>query len=283
MKIGITGASGQLGRLAVEALKDRVGEGNIVALVRAPEKVANLGVPARAFDYSAPEGLAEALEGIETLGLISSNDFTDRVGQHVAVINAAKAAGVSRIVYTSILKADTSPMVIAQDHKATEAAIRASGIAYTFLRNGWYMENWTASLPAAIEAGALIGSAGEGKVTPAPRQDYAEALAAALAENAHENAIYELGADVPFTLAELAAEVSRQTGKDIAYNNLPEAAYKEILGGFGLPEAVTSFVADADAHAANGWLCDESKALSRLIGRPTTSLASAVTAALPKT
>ncbi|MBO6868361.1 MAG: SDR family oxidoreductase [Thalassococcus sp.] len=279
MKIAITGASGQLGRLAIENLKTRVDAGDIVALVRDPSKVADLGVEARKADYHKPETLTAALQGIDRLVLISSSDFDDRAGQHQNVIDAAKETGVKHLIYTSILKADASPMIIAQDHKVTEAAIKASGIPYTFLRNGWYTENWTGSLPAAVEAGALIGSAGDAKVTPATRQDYAEAIAAVAAGEGHEGQSYELGGTA-FTLSDLATELSKQTGKDIPYNDLPEAAYKDILISFQLPEALATVIADADAQAQNGWLTDESGTLERLIGRPTTPLSSAVAAAL---
>ncbi len=279
MKIAITGASGQLGRLAIENLKTRVDPGDIVALVRDPSKVADLGVEAREADYHKPETLTAALQGIDRLVLISSSDFDDRAGQHQNVINAAKETGVKHLIYTSILKADASPMIIAQDHKVTEAAIKASGIPYTFLRNGWYTENWTGSLPAAIEAGALIGSAGDAKVTPATRQDYAEAIAAVAAGEGREGQSYELGG-AAFTLSDLAAELSKQTGKDIPYNDLPEATYKDILISFQLPEALATVIADADAQAQNGWLTDESGTLERLIGRPATPLSSAVAAAL---
>lgn len=279
MKIAITGASGQLGRLAIENLKTRVDAGDIVALVRDPSKVADLGVEARKADYHKPETLTAALQGIDRLVLISSSDFDDRAGQHQNVVNAVKETGVKHLIYTSILKADASPMIIAQDHKVTEAAIKASGIPYTFLRNGWYTENWTGSLPAAVEAGALIGSAGDAKVTPATRQDYAEALAAVAAGEGHEGQIYELGG-AAFTLSDLAAELSKQTGKDIPYNDLPEATYKDILISFQLPDALATVIADADAQAQNGWLTDESGTLERLIDRPATPLSSAVAAAL---
>lgn len=279
MKIAITGASGQLGRLAIESLKTRVDAGDIVALVRDPSKVADLGVEAREADYHKPETLTAALQGIDRLVLISSSDFDDRAGQHQNVIDAAKETGVKHLIYTSILKADASPMIIAQDHKVTEAAIKASAIPYTFLRNGWYTENWTGSLPATVEAGALIGSAGDAKVTPATRQDYAEALATVAAGEGHEGQIYELGG-AAFTLSDLAAELSKQTGKDIPYNDLPEATYKDILISFQLPEALATVIADADAQAQNGWLTDESGTLERLIGRPVTPLSSAVAAAL---
>lgn len=279
MTIAITGANGQLGRAAIEKLKTLTDAANIVALARTPESVADLGVAARAADYTKPESLAVALQGVEVLALISSNDFNDRAGQHRNVIAAAKAAGVKRIVYTSILKADTTPMLIAADHKATEAAILESGLTYSILRNGWYVENWTGSLAGALQAGAMIGSAGAGKVAPAPRAEYAEALAVVVAGQGHDNAVYEL-AGTAFTLPELAAEVSRQTGKTLPYNSLPQDTYAGILQSFGLPEGFAHVLADADVGAANGWLFDDSTTLERLIGHASAPLSASVAAAL---
>jgi NAD(P)H dehydrogenase (quinone) len=280
MKIGITGATGQLGRLTIAALKSRVPVSDIVALVRSPDKATDLGVEARAFDYQSRAGHEAALHDIDILGLISSNDFNDRAGQHRAVIEAAKAVNIKRVIYTSILKADTSPLVVAGDHKASEQVLIASGLPYTILRNCWYTENWTGSLKAAVGAGALIGSAGTARVSPATRLDFAEALAAVAVGEGHANKIYELAGDDAFTLADLAAEVSRQTGLSIPYNDLPKDVYMGILASFGLPPGVPELVADADAWATNGWLLDESRTLSTLIGRPTTPLADAVKAAL---
>lgn len=280
MKIAITGATGQLGRLATEGLKKRVASGNVIALVRSPEKAADLGVEARHADYTKPETLGPALAGIDTLVLISSSDFNDRAGQHARVIDAAKSAGVKRILYTSILKGTQSPMLIARDHIATEAAITAAGIPATILRNGWYIENYTGSLGASIDAGAMIGSAGEGRISAASRADYAEAIAVTASEAGHEGKIYELAGDKAFTMAEMAAEVSKLTGKKIPYNSLPEQVYAGILQSFGLPEGFAAILADADACSANGSLHDESRTLSRLIGRPTTPMEDVVAAAL---
>lgn len=280
MTIAITGASGHLGRLAVTALKTLVPVDQIVALVRDPAKAADLGVEARAFDYTDVTTLAPGLHGVSVLVLISSNDFNDRAGQHKTVIAAAKAAGVGRIVYTSILKGDASPLKLAEDHIATEAALMASGVPFTVLRNGWYAENFTGALGAAIGAGAMIGSAGNGRVSAAARADYAAAVAVVAAGAGHEGKIYELGGDQAFTLTEMAAEVSRQTGKTIPYNSLPEAAYAGILESFGLPAGFAAILADSDAQAANGALFDDSGTLSKLIGRPTTPMSASVAAAL---
>lgn len=278
MKYAITGASGQLGRIVIAHLKTLTAPENIVALARSPESVQDLGVEVRAFDYHQPEALAPALEGIDVLALISSSDFNDRAGQHRNVIDAAQTADVGRMVYTSILKADTSPLIIAQDHKTTEAALAKSGLTTTILRNGWYTENWTESLPMSVDAGAVIGSVGTGKVSPATRQDYGEALAAAVAGAGHEGKVYELGGDV-FTMPQMAQALSEVAGKDIPYNTLPKEAFAEILGSFGLPEGFPAVIADADAGAADGWLLDESGALEALIGRKPTSMKAAVQAA----
>ena len=280
MTIAITGSTGQLGRLAIAALKTRVPVAEIIALARDPAKAADLGVTVRLADYQKPETLLPALKGVDTLVLISSNDFSDRAGDHARVIAAAKTAGVGRIIYTSILKADASPMLLAGDHIKTEAMIKASGLPYTLLRNGWYTENYTGSLGGSLAAGAMIGSSGEGRISAASRADYAEAIAAVAAGAGHEGKTYELGGDTAFTLAEMAAEVSKQTGKTIPYNSLPADTYAGILQGFGLPADFSAVLADSDVQASKGHLHDTSKTLSRLIGRPTTPMAETVKAAL---
>jgi NAD(P)H dehydrogenase (quinone) len=280
MKIGVTGATGQLGRLVVGKLKEKVSAESIIALVRTPEKAADLGVEARAFDYTQPESLTASLVGIDKLLLISGNELGQRLPQHTAVIEAAKKAGVKQIVYTSILHADTSSLSLAIEHLATEVAIEGSGLAYTILRNGWYTENYTGSAKGAIGAGAFIGCAGDGKIASAARVDYAEAAAVVLAGEGHENKIYELAGDTAYTLAELAAEISSQTGKIIPYNNLPETAYADILKSFGLPAGLAEMLADSDTGASKGGLFDDGKQLSALIGRPTTPLATVLAAAI---
>lgn len=278
MTFAITGATGHLGRLALAALKAR--GGSAVALVRDPAKAADLGVETRAFDYTKPDGMAAALQGVTTLVLISSNDFNDRVGQHKAVIDAAKAAGVGHIVYTSILKGTASPLLLAEDHKGTEVYLAASGIAHTILRNGWYTENYTGSLGGAVAHGAMIGSAGDGLLATAARADYAEAIAAVLMDPAKLGKVYELAGDTAFTLADMAAVVSSVVGKTIPYHSLPVAEYAKILEGFGLPAGFAFVLADADDQASRGALNDTSKTLSALIGRPTTPMADTVKAAL---
>jgi NAD(P)H dehydrogenase (quinone) len=280
MKIGVTGATGQLGRLVVEKLKQKVAADTIVALVRNPEKAADLGVETRPFDYTQPETLVTSLKGIDKLLLISGNEIGQRLPQHKAVIEAAKQAGVKQITYTSILHADSSPLGLAGEHLGTEVAIKESGLTYTILRNGWYTENYTGSAKGAVGAGAFIGNAGDGKIASAARIDYAEAAAVVLAGEGHENKTYELAGDEAYTLTELAAEISRQTGKTIPYNNLTETQYADILKSFGLPVGLAEMLADSDTGASKGGLFDDTKQISALIGHPTTPLAKVLAEAL---
>ncbi|MGQ0567374.1 MAG: NAD(P)H-binding protein [Gemmobacter sp.] len=273
--IAVTGATGHLGRLTLDALKTRAPGATLVALARNPAAVTD--EQARAFDYTQAD--PQALAGVDVLVLISSSSFDDRAGQHRAAIDAARAARVGRVVYTSILKGDASPMKIAADHVVTESHLRASGLPFTILRNGWYTENYTGSLGGALQAGAMIGAAGEGRIASAARADYAEAAAVA-AGPGHDGMVYELAGDTGHTMAEMAAEVSRLTGRAIPYNSLPEAVYAGILESFGLPPGFAALLADADAQAAHGALVDDSRTLSRLIGRPTTPMAKTVAAAV---
>ncbi len=275
MTIAITGATGHLGRLAIAALQARGAKP--VALARDPSK-ADLGVETRAFDYTKAD--SAALKGIDTLVLISSNDFNDRAGQHRNVVAAAKAAGVKRIVYTSILKGDQNPMILAQDHIATETAIREAGIPATILRNGWYTENYTGSLGAALQHGAIIGAAGEGLVNSAARKDYAEAIAVTALDSAHAGKTYELAGDTAHSGADFAAAVATAAGKPVAYVPMSQADYAKALIGFGLPEGFAQILADSDARAGDGALADDSRTLGRLIGRPTTPIAETIAAAL---
>lgn len=276
MTIAVTGATGQLGRLIIESLKSKVAADGIVALVRSPEKAGDLGVEARAFDYSRADQLAPALAGVDTLMLVSSSEIGQRAVQHRNVIEAAKQAGVGRIVYTSVLHADTSPLDLAAEHRETEAALAEVGIPTTILRNGWYSENYAGSIQGALMSGALVGSAGEGRVSSAARADYAEAAATVLTSAGHEGKTYELAGDVAWTLPNLAAEISLQTGRDIPYKDLPEADYAAVLKGAGVPEGFAGAIAGWDVAASKDALFDDGHQLSALIGRPTTPLAQTV-------
>lgn len=272
MKIGITGATGQLGRLVVSKLKAKVSSDDLAALVRSVEKATDLGIETREADYDKPETLDRALKGIDTLLLISASEIGKRSRQHANVIAAAKRTGVKWIVYTSLLHADTSLIDLATEHMATEKALKESGIPYTVLRNGWYTENYTGSIPGAIAGGALLGCAGKGRISTATRADYAEAAVAVLTAPGHEGKVYELAGDSAWTLADLAAEISRVSGKNIPYKNMEAEEYAEVLKGFGLPEGLAKAIAGWDVAASKDALFDDSRQLSKLIGRATTPM-----------
>ncbi|MDD4963844.1 MAG: SDR family oxidoreductase [Gallionella sp.] len=281
--IVVTGATGQLGRLVIAALLKKTTAGNIVAAVRNVDKakdLAALGVQVRHADYSQAESWNAALQGADKVLLISSSEVGQRTQQHQNVIDAAKRAGVKLLAYTSLLHADTSVLGLVAEHIETEALIRASGVPFTLLRNGWYTENYTAGIPAALSLGAVYGCAGEGRIASAARADYAEAAAVVLTAADQAGKVYELAGDTAYTLGEFAAEISRQSGKAIGYVNLPEAAYKQALLGAGLPEFLAELLANSDTGVSQGALFDDSHQLGRLLNRPTTSLVTTVSAAL---
>ena len=281
--IAITGANGQLGELVIKGLLETTPAGEIIAAVRSPEKaqaLRDLGVQVREADYDRPKTLAMAFEGVKKLLLISAVIPGERLRQHRAVIDAAKHSGVKFIAYTSLLRADRSDLLLAAEHKATEHYLKDSGVGFILLRNGWYLENHTAALPAALQNGAIIGSAGEGRFASASRADYAGAAVVVLTQPGHENKIYELAGDSAVTLSDLAAEVTKQTGVQVAYQDLPAAKYEAALLGFGLHRMFAEVVVDADLKAQQGALDSSSRDLSRLLGRPTTALSEAVAAAV---
>ncbi|EKK3976317.1 SDR family oxidoreductase [Cronobacter sakazakii] len=273
--IAITGATGQLGQRVIDTLLNTVAAQEIVAIVRNPAKAAALsarGVQVRAADYNDAAALTAALAGVEKVLLISSSEVGQRATQHRNVIEAAKTAGVKLIAYTSLLHADRSPLGLAEEHVATEKMLADAGIPYVLLRNGWYTENYLASVPPALEHGVFIGSAGDGKIASASRQDYAEAAAKVLTLDNQAGRVYELAGDHAWTLRDLTALLSKETGKTVAYQNLSEADFAAALTGAGLPEGFAKLLADSDIGASKGGLFDDSRQLSALIGRPTTSL-----------
>jgi NAD(P)H dehydrogenase (quinone) len=277
--IFVTGASGKLGRLVIQELLKRVPPASVVAGARDPEKVKDLkalGVETRRVDYGDPRTLDAAFSGIDKLLLISSSEVGKRSAQHQAVVTAAKQAGVKLLAYTSILNADRTKMALAAEHRATEEMIRASGLPFVLLRHGWYAENYTAQLPGMLERGVLLGSAGDGKVAPATRADFAAAAATVLTTPGHEGKVYELAGDTGMTLAELAAEVSRAAGKPVAYQDLPADQYASVLKGAGVPAPFADLLADCDLGLARGELNDTTGDLRRLIGRPSTPFSAAV-------
>ena len=283
--IAITGATGQLGRLVINELLKKVPASDIIAAVRSPEKAADLqalGVTLRAADYSKPETLHSAFAGVDKLLLISSSEVGQREAQHKAVIDAAKAAGVGFIAYTSLLHADTSPLGLGVEHRATEAQLKASGIPFALLRNGWYTENYAASIAPALAHHAFIGAVGEGRIASAARADYAAAAAEVISRDDQAGKVYELAGDDSYTLAQFSAEIAKQSGEQVDYINLPQAEFAAALKGAGLPDGLSEMLADSDAGAEKGGLFDDSHTLSKLIGRATTPYAEVIKAALQK-
>ena len=284
MTLLVTGASGHLGRLVVEALLERgTPAGDVVATARTPESISDLadrGVQVRRADYTDPASLDAAFVGVDRVLLVSGSEVGQRVAQHANVIDAAKRAEVGFVAYTSITRADTSDLALAAEHRATEELLAASGLPHALLRNSWYLENYTGQVPSVLEHGAVLGAAGDGRVSAATRADYAAAAAAVLAGGDHDGAVYELGGDDAFTLAEYAASVARVTGTEVVYRDLSVEDYTAALVAAGLPEGYAAVLADSDRGLAEGGLFTDSGDLSRLIGRPTTGLEDALRAAL---
>ncbi|MEU0756236.1 SDR family oxidoreductase [Streptomyces albogriseolus] len=282
MSIVVTGASGKLGRHVVEQLLEKVPAGQVTAVVRSPERVADLaerGVRVAVADYNAPETFDGLFAAGDKVLLISGNEFDKgRVRQHSVVIDAARAAGVALLAYTSAPGSLTA--TLADDHRGTERALLDSGVPYVLLRNGWYHENYTENLAPVLEHDAVVAAAGEGRISSASRADYAAAAVAVLTGEGHENTTYELGGDEAWSFAEYAAELSRQTGREIVYTPVTPEALTGILTGAGVPEPMAAVFAGVDAAIAEGQLVVDSGDLSRLTGRPTTPLAEAVAAAL---
>ncbi|ASA54790.1 SDR family oxidoreductase [Vibrio gazogenes] len=273
--LAITGATGQLGRLVIEALRQTVPASQIVAIARDVHKaqdLAKLGVEVRYADYTQPDSWRNAFVGVNKVLLISSSEVGQRVEQHRTVIEAAKAANVTLLAYTSILKADRSSLMLAEEHVATEALIQQSGLPAVILRNGWYSENYTMGIPAILQQGVMIGCAGEGRISSAPRRDYAEAAAHVLTREGQDGKIYELAGDQSFTLAEFADSLSKATGQPITYQNLSESAYVQALESAGVPAPFSMVLGNSETGAAAGDLFSSSNDLSLLLSRPSTSI-----------
>jgi NAD(P)H dehydrogenase (quinone) len=282
VSVVVTGATGQLGRLTIESLLERgVPASDITAVGRSTDKIADLaerGVSVVAADYKDPASLDAAFAGADTVLLVSSNDFDDRPGQHRNAIDAAKRAGVSHLVYTSGPKATTSSIMLLADHGTTENYLAESGIPSTVLRNGWYVENYSAQLSTYLEHG-MVGSAGEGKVSLALRSDFAEAAGVVLTTDGHVGKVYELGGEA-VTLTELAAIFSDATGQTITYTDVPVETFAGILAGAGMPDPLPAIFADVDRGIAVGELYVDPADLTALLGRPATPVAEAVRTAI---
>ncbi|MFF1903927.1 SDR family oxidoreductase [Kitasatospora sp. NPDC058218] len=281
----VTGATGQLGRLVVEGLLAKVPAGEVAVAVRSAEKAADLaarGVTVHVVDYDRPESLAGAFAAGDRVLLISGSEVGRRIPQHTAVIEAARAAGVALLAYTSAPGAAT--FRLADEHKATEAAIRESGLTFSFLRNGWYTENYLGDAAGTVARGVVVGSAGQGRVASAPRRDYADAAVAVLVGdgggNGHEDTVYELSGDVAWSLPELAAELAQVSGRPVEHREVTPAEHRAVLVGAGLPEGFAEVLVDVDAGIARGELAGTPGDLAGLIGRPTVPLAQSVRTAL---
>ncbi|WP_371400782.1 SDR family oxidoreductase [Kribbella sp. NBC_00662] len=281
MSIVVTAATGHLGNLVIDELLQRVPADQVVAVARNAEKaapIADRGVEVRIADYNDPAALAKAFGAGDTVLLISGLE-PNRLDQHKSIIAIAKDAGVARIAYTGALGGPEADFDLAADHRATEQAILDSGLPYTFLRNGWYNEVYTDQIPVQL-ANGVVGSAGDGRIGTAARRDYATAAAVVLTGDGHEKKAYELNGDTSWTLTEYAAELAKQSGKDVAYNNLSTADHVQVLVGAGLPEPVAQLFAGVDAAIERGLLAGRGGDLARLIGRPTTPIADSIAAAL---
>ncbi|GGX73344.1 NAD(P)H-binding protein [Streptomyces fructofermentans] len=282
MSIVVTGATGHLGRLVVEGLLEKVPADRITAVVRSEEKAADLaarGVRIAVADYNAPETFDGVFSAGDRVLLISGNEFDKgRVGQHKVVLDAAGAAGVALLAYTSA--PGSLSAALADDHRGTEAAILESGITHTLLRNGWYNENYTENLAPVLEHGAVVQAAGDGRIASAARADYAAAAVAVLTGEGHENATYELGGDTAWGFDEYAAAVAGQSGREIVYSPVSTEVYAGILTGAGLPGPLAGILAGVDASIEKGELAGVTGDLSRLTGRPTTPITESIAAAL---
>ena len=275
-RLFITGTTGQLGRLVIRALLKRTAPNTIVGSVRSPDhEVARQfrvqGVEIRVADYSRPDTLSAAFDGVNRLLLISSTSGEDRVAQHQNVINVAKAAGVGLLAYTSLLHADGSTSGLGEDHKRTEAALQASGLPFVILRHGWYTESHTASVPPALQYGAVIGSAEQGRFSSATRADYAEADAVVLTADGQAGRIYELASDESYDLTELAGTIAAAADIAVIYQDMSKAQFKQALIGMGLPDHLAELIAESNVGASRGELEDHGRQLRVLLGRPTTT------------
>ena len=282
MRIAVTGAAGHLGRHIIDSLLARdVAAGDIVAIVRTASKAADLadrGITVAEAAYEDTAALTSALRGVDRLVLVSGSEVGRRLAQHTSILDAAKAAGVGFIAYTSLLNAETSELSLAPEHRDTEALLASSGIDHVLLRNGWYWENYASNLDAARATGHLFGPAGEGRVAGAARRDYAEAAAVVVTTDGHAGKTYELGGQPSITYPQLAQAIGTVIGAEVSYVDQTVEEYQQTLEGAGLPTEIAQMLAGWDVAIAGGALQNSSTDLEDLIGRPATPAAEALAA-----
>lgn len=279
----ITGATGQLGRLVLDRLLAAVPAAEVAAVVRNPAKAEDLaarGVNVRVASYDDPIALMDVFEQDDKVLLISGSEVGHRIAQHRAVVHAARAARVAHFAYTGALGGPLADFRLADEHRATEAAILESGLVYTMLRNGWYHENYTARLPRILASGTIVTNAGMGRVGTAARADYAEAAAAVLTGEGHENKAYELNGDTAWSFPEFAAMVSERSGREVTAVDVPAEEHVKIMVEAGVPVSVAEAMADVDEAIRRGLLAGRGEDLAQLIGRPTVPMAVAVAEAV---
>ena len=272
MSIAVTGATGQLGRLVVAGLQDHLPADRVVAVVRDEQKAADLGVTVRVAPYEDSDALTAAFEGVDVLVFVSASVPGVRLPQHTNVVRAAEAAGVRRVVYTSAPRVDDTTLILAPEHKATEELLRGSGLAWTFLRNNWYSENYAGTLRTAAQTGEVVSAAGDGRVASASRPDFAAAAVVVATTDGHDGAVYELGGDEAWDFAGFTRAASTALGRELTFRPVSPAELDAELAAAGLDEGTRGFVVGLDQNIAEGTLADVTGDLSRLIGRPTTPL-----------
>ncbi|WP_127794443.1 SDR family oxidoreductase [Agromyces sp. LHK192] len=288
MTILVTAASGHLGRLVVDALIARgAAPGDVVATARDVAKLDDLaarGVRTATLDYDRPDTIAAALDGVDSVLLVSGSVPGSRVDGHRNVVDAAVAAGVTKLVYTSAPHATTAvDFALAADHAATEELIAASGVPAVIVRNNWYLENYATDVSRAAESGVITHASGDAAIAGATRADLAEGAAVVLLDDGHVGEVYEFTGDTAWTFADLAAAATELTGREVVYRALGVDEYAAELRAAGLPEGTAAFVAGLDGAIGRGVLADAQPTLARLIGRPTTSLVDGLRAALDDT
>jgi len=275
-RIGITGASGQLGRRVVELLAAHVEPSRVLALTRSPEKLADLaarGVEVAFGDFAKPEELAQTLAGVDRLLIISTDDINgNRAALHANALKAAAEAGVSDIAYTSATAPHASSLGFIREHGVTEDLIRESGIPYTFLRNSFYADMLLDTAPQWGSTGEIHGVAAEGNINRVTREDCARAAVAVLTTEGHRNAIYDITGPGAMNGYELAEAVSAAAGSPVRYVSISADTMRQYLIGAGFPDPIAGLFVEIDQAIAAGEFDISSTAVRDLTGQEPTSV-----------